>query len=111
MDVAVAEACNGMRMVFALLLVAYAFAFSIPLRNTTRFFLLLFSPAAALFCNVLRLIPTTLIYGYMDRSFGDDFHDWSGWLMLPVAFFLLMGVVKALKWALIPVMRYNLAYQ
>jgi hypothetical protein len=31
--------------------------------------------------------------------------------MLPVAFFLLMGVVKALKWALIPVMRYNLAYQ
>jgi exosortase len=111
MDVAVAEACIGMRMVFALLLVAYAFAFSIPLRNTTRFFLLLFSPAAALFCNVLRLIPTTLIYGYMDRSFGDDFHDWSGWLMLPVAFFLLMGVVKALKWALIPVMRYNLAYQ
>jgi exosortase len=111
MDVAVAEACNGMRMVFALLLVAYAFAFSIPLRNTTRFFLLLFSPAAALFCNVLRLIPTTLIYGYMERSTGDQFHDWSGWLMLPVAFFLLMGVVKALKWALIPVMRYNLAYQ
>jgi exosortase len=111
MDVAVAEACNGMRMVFALLLVAYAFAFSIPLRNTTRFFLLLFSPVAALFCNVIRLIPTTLIYGYMDRSTGDEFHDWSGWLMLPVAFFLLMGVVKALKWALIPVMRYNLAYQ
>ncbi len=111
MDVAVAEACNGMRMVFALLLVAYAFAFSIPLRNTTRFFLLLFSPVAALFCNVVRLIPTTLIYGYMERATGDNFHDWSGWLMLPVAFFLLMGVIKALKWALLPVMRYNLAYQ
>lgn len=111
MDVAVAEACNGMRMVFALLLVAYAFAFSIPLRNTTRVFVLLLSPVCALFCNVIRLIPTTLIYGHMDRATGDNFHDWSGWIMLPIAFFLLMGVIRALKWALLPVMRFNLAYQ
>lgn len=111
MDVAVAEACNGMRMVFALLLVAYAFAFSIPLRNTTRIFVLLLSPVCALFCNVIRLIPTTLIYGHMDRTTGDNFHDWSGWVMLPIAFFLLMGVIRALKWALLPVMRFNLAYQ
>jgi exosortase len=112
-DVAVAEACNGMRMVFALVLVSYAFAFSIPLRNTTRLLVLACSPIAALICNVIRLIPTVLVYGYQAEGskMGDHFHDWSGWFMLPVAFMLLMMVMKALKWALLPVMRFNLAYQ
>lgn len=110
-QVAVAEACNGMRMVFALVLVSYAFAFALPLRAGTRALVLLFSPVAALICNVIRLIPTVLIYGYSTTANGDLFHDWSGWLMLPVAFFMLLGVLKVLKWALLPVMRYNLAYQ
>jgi exosortase len=109
-DVAVAEACNGMRMVFGLVLVAYAFAFSMPLRGSTRALILIFSPVAALFCNVVRLVPTVLLYGYSGTKWGDWFHDWSGWLMLPIAFFLLMGVLRILKWALLPVMRYNLAY-
>jgi exosortase len=109
--VAVAEACNGMRMVFALVLVSYAFAFSLPLRNSVRFLVLLFSPAAALVCNVLRLLPTTLVYGYSTRQNGETFHDVSGWLMLPIAFLLLMGVIRVLQWALVPIMRYNLAYQ
>jgi exosortase len=109
-DVAVAEACNGMRMVFALVLVAYAFAFSMPLRASTRVLILIFSPVAALFCNVVRLVPTVLLYGYSGVEWGDWFHDWSGWLMLPIAFFLLMSVLRVLKWALLPVMRYNLAY-
>src|SRR5439155_4703023 len=39
--VTVAEACNGMRMVFPLILVSYAFSFALPLRNSVRFFLLL----------------------------------------------------------------------
>ncbi len=108
--VTVAEACNGMRMVFALVLVSYAFAFCMPFRNTTRFIILLCSPLAALACNVLRLIPTVHIYGNYPLETGEKFHDISGWLMIPVAFMLLMGVHKVLKWALLPVMRYNLAY-
>ena len=36
-----AEACNGMRMVFALVLVSYAFAYSMPLRNTVRILVLI----------------------------------------------------------------------
>jgi exosortase/archaeosortase family protein len=97
-------------MVFALVLVAYAFAFSMPLRASTRVLILIFSPVAALFCNVVRLVPTVLLYGYSGVEWGDWFHDWSGWLMLPIAFFLLMSVLRVLKWALLPVMRYNLAY-
>lgn len=109
-SVAVAEACNGMRMVFALILVSYAFAFSMPLRNSVRALVLIASPLAAIACNVVRLIPTVWLYGYSTTRIADAFHDVSGWLMLPIAFFILLGVVRLLRWALIPVAKFNLAY-
>ncbi len=110
-DVAVAEACNGMRMVLALVLVSYAFAFSIPLRWYARSLVLVLSPLAALGCNVVRLLPTVVLYGYADESVANAFHDVSGWLMVPLAFCLLLGIFAMLRWALIPVTRFTLAYQ
>jgi exosortase len=110
-EVTVAEACNGMRMVFALVLVSFAFAYSMPLRNSVRVLVLLASPLAAIFCNVVRLIPTIWLYGHAAKPLADDFHNVSGWIMLPIAFLLLMGIIRALRWALIPVAKFNLAYQ
>jgi exosortase len=110
-DVAVAEACNGMRMVFALVLVSYAFAFSLPLRQSVRIVVLAASPLAAILCNVIRLVPTIWLYGYGPSSVASQFHDLAGWLMLPVAFGLLLGIVRVLRWALLPVGRFNLAMQ
>ena len=46
--VAVAEACNGMRMVFPLLLISYGFAFGLPLRAGVRALIVLLSPLVAL---------------------------------------------------------------
>jgi exosortase len=109
--VAVHEACNGMRMVFALVLVSYAFAFTVPLRNSVRLVILLLSPVAAIFCNVIRLTPTVLFYGYSDEKTADMFHSAAGWAMLPIAFLLLMGITKALRWALVPTYRFTLAHQ
>ncbi len=105
-DVAVAEACNGMRMVFALLLVTYAFAFATPLKPSVRALILVLSPVAAIGCNVLRLIPTVYLYGHYPDTFGPIFHDLSGWAMLAVAFLLLMGTVRLLQWAEVPVMQH-----
>jgi len=110
-DVTVAEACNGMRMVFALVLVSYAFAYSMPLRNSVRLLVLAASPLAAIACNVIRLIPTVYLYGYADKPLAKTFHDFSGWIMLPVAFFMLLGIMRLLRWALVPVAKFNLAYQ
>lgn len=111
MPVAVAEACNGMRMVFALVLVSYAFAFSVPLRNSVRLMVLLLSPVAAIICNVLRLAPTVVLYGNAPAEVADSFHDIAGWLMLPVAFMMLMGTTRALRWAMVPTYRFTLATQ
>lgn len=109
-DVAVAEACNGLRMVFALTLVCYAFAFGNPLRPYVRILILAATPVAAILCNVVRLVPTVYVYGHFSPEFAEQFHNISGWVMLFVAFLMLMGILRLLRWALIPVYEYTLAY-
>jgi exosortase len=110
-EVAVHEACNGMRMVFALVLVSYAFAYTVPLRNSVRLMILILSPIAAIVCNVFRLTPTVLLYGYADEKTADWFHSGAGWAMLPLAFLMLMGITRTLRWALVPTYRFTLAHQ
>jgi len=107
--VAIAEACNGMRMVFTLFLVCYVFAFITPLLTYVRLLIILTSPITAVLCNVMRLIPTVWLYGHVKASAASAFHDIAGWVMLAVAFLLMMGIVKLLRWAMIPVAPYTLA--
>ncbi|MCL2645703.1 MAG: exosortase/archaeosortase family protein [Phycisphaerales bacterium] len=109
-DVTIAEACNGLRMIFTLTLVSFAFAFGTPLRGFVRILVLAACPLSTIFCNVLRLVPTVWVYGYYSGATAEKFHDISGWLMLLVAFLLPMGILRLLRWALIPVTQFTLAY-
>lgn len=97
-SVAIAEACNGMRMVGALALVTFAFAFSVPMRNRIRLALLILSPAVALLVNIVRLVLTTLAYGYASHEVAGVFHDVSGWAVLGLALIILWGVLRLLQW-------------
>jgi exosortase len=106
-EVAVAEACNGMRMVAALALVTYAFVFSVPMRQSIRLAFLVFSPLIALVVNIIRLAPTVLIYGYGSPEAGDWFHDISGWAMLAVALAILWAMQLLLRWLEIPIVPYS----
>lgn len=110
-QVAVGEECNGMRMVFALALVVYAFAFGTALRPGTRATLLAFSPLIALACNVLRLVPTGLMFGYGRSDAAERFHDLAGWVMLPVAMMLLVLILQGIRWLEFPVTKLRLATQ
>ena len=105
-EVAVAEACNGMRMVSALALVTLAFVFSVPMRNSVRLTFLALSPLIALIVNITRLIPTVLLYGYADGETADLFHDLSGWGALFVALAILSAVLWLLRWCEVPVAPY-----
>lgn len=96
--VAVAEACNGMRMVAALALISFAFIFSVPMRNHVRLLLLAVSPLIALVVNIVRLVPTVLMYGYGDVGLADLFHDLSGWAVLVLALAMLWGFLSILRW-------------
>lgn len=104
-DIEIAEACNGMRMVFALILVTYAVAFALRLRPSVRVSIIILSPVFAIACNVLRTLPTLWIYGHFPEAIGDAFHDISGWLMVFVAFGLILGMIQTLHWAQIPIMQ------
>ncbi len=110
-QVAVGEACNGMRMVFALTLVVYAFAFCTPLKPASRIVLILLSPLVAMVCNVVRLVPTSLIFGFGNVETAQTFHDLAGWVMLPAALFVLVGVLRTIHWLEFPVVSFRLASQ
>jgi exosortase len=110
-QVAVGEACNGMRLVLALTLVVYAFAFGTPLKPGARLTLLALSPIIAIACNVIRLVPTSLIYGFGDRETARTFHDLAGWAMLVLALAILWAVLRTFRWLEFPVSSFRLASQ
>jgi exosortase len=107
-NVAIGEACNGMRMVFALALVVFGFVFSAPFRTEIRIGLLVVSPLIALTCNIIRLVFTSIIYGFSTQEFADSFHWYSGLAMIPMALVMLVGIIRLLAWLDVPCMRWRL---
>ena len=105
--VAVGEACDGMRLMLPLGLVMYAFVFAIPLKSGARLSLILASVPVAIFCNTLRLVPTAFAYGYFP-SWATIIHDLGGWLMIPMAIWVLLLVLRLAVWLDLPVGRWRL---
>lgn len=102
-EVAIAEACNGMRMVAAMGLIAYAFVFSFPMRTWARVFLLAISPLVAILVNVIRLLPTTILYGYSSESIATTFHDVAGWAVLGLAIGMMWLVLALFRFLDLPI--------
>lgn len=108
--VEVAEACDGLRMAIALMILVATYALATPMNRIARIIFVISSPFVALFCNIVRLVPSVWVFGNCSHSFAEDFHDTAGWLMLPVAFFLFWGTLRLLRWATVPVTPYGLSY-
>ena len=96
-DVTIAEACNGMRMLLTLFMVCYVVAFTLRLRAYLRAFLLIASPVVAIISNVARLVPTLWMFGHKSHEAAERFHDISGWVMTFLSFLLLMGFFRLLE--------------
>ena len=90
-DVTIAEACNGLRMVLTLFMVCYLVAFSFPFKTCWRLLLLAATPLMAIVANVIRLIPTIWMFGHTSESRAEQFHSASGWAMTVIAFAVLMS--------------------
>jgi len=106
--IAVGEACDGMRMVLPLVLVVYAFVFSMPLRSGMRIFLVALAPGIALLVNVLRLVPSGVAYGFSDPEVALRIHEIAGWFMLVLAVLIMYGVLRVALWIDLPVHRWRL---
>jgi len=99
----IAEACNGMRMVSMLVLVAFAFVFVHPIRPWARVVLLLAAAPVAVACNVVRLVITVLAYGYTTADNADAIHDVLGWVMVVLSYLALAGLLWLMRWLVLPV--------
>jgi exosortase len=104
-EVTVEEACAGIRGIWALTLVAVAFAFASPFRWWVRALVLLSSPLLALLCNIIRLVPTVWVYGNYSGETADTFHDLAGWAVLFIGYLLLTGMTALLEFIGVPIYR------
>jgi len=102
-QVGIAEACNGMRSIMAVIMVCYAMAFATRIRPSARALLLIAAPFIALLANIIRLLFTVLAYGYGSEGLGDMLHDLLGWATIGVAFGFVAGAIALARWLMIPI--------
>lgn len=101
--VGVAEACNGLRMLTAFVMVAAVLAFIVARPAWQRVVLVLSSVPIAVACNVIRITATALVLLWIDQSLGSRlFHDLAGIAMMPLAIALLMGELWLMNKLLLP---------
>jgi exosortase len=91
-NVAVAEACNGLRMVTAFLVISALVVLLVKRTWWEKLIILASSLPIALFCNTLRLAITAVFFTILE---GDNveklFHDFGGYAMMPLALALVIG--------------------
>lgn len=96
--VAVAEACNGLRMAIAFILVTGVVAFVIPRATWQRVVIFLSSLPIALGCNIVRIVLTALLYRAGQAWLAEGiFHDGAGLLMMPLAVGLVLLELRLLQ--------------
>lgn len=89
---AVAEACSGLRMLTAFIVVAAAMAFMVKRPRWQLITLVATSIPIAIACNLARLCVTAVLYLAADSETAERFfHDFAGLTMMPIAVFLLFG--------------------
>lgn len=97
-QLSVAEACAGMRLMMAFVALGVAMAYLSDRRYWHRIILLITTVPIAIFCNVVRVTATGVIYVLIDPQFATgSFHTALGLLMLPVAFGLYWLVAFVLN--------------
>ncbi len=91
----VAEACSGMHLLLAFLALGVAMAYLEPRPILHRIILLLSTIPIAIFCNMVRVLLTGLIYIYIGSEWATgDLHTLLGMCMLVLAF----GLYGLLAW-------------
>jgi len=88
----VAEACSGLRMLTAFIIVASFIAYMIKRSRRKKAVLLLSSIPAGVICNILRIVVTAVLMLLVSAEVAEKFfHDFAGLVMMPAAVLLMFG--------------------
>ena len=91
-SVAVAEACNGLRMVTAFFVISGLVALLVKRAWWEKLVVLVSSLPIALLCNTLRLAITAVLFTFLEgEAWEQRFHDWGGYAMMPLALAMVVG--------------------
>ena len=100
---AVAEACSGLRMLTAFVVVTAAMAFMVDRPRWQKAVLVISSVPIAIACNLLRLCVTAVLFLVASSEIAEKFfHDFAGLTMMPLAVFILLGELWLLARLVVP---------
>ena len=89
---AVTEACSGLRMLIAFVIVAAFIAYMVNRSRRQKAVLLLSSIPVAVMCNILRLCVTAVLFLLASAEVAQKFfHDFAGLAMMPAAVLLIFS--------------------
>ena len=98
-SVGVAEACSGLRMLTAFVVVASLLAFLVRRPRWHKAVLLGASIPIAVFSNAVRSVLTAIVVYYSESTLVHEmFHDAAGLAMMPLGLLLSLGLLKFLGW-------------
>ncbi len=90
--VAVAEACNGLRMLTAFVIIAAWIALISRRKWWEKVLIVLSSVPIALICNTIRLTVTAIAFTVLSgEKWEKIFHDWGGLAMMPLALVMIVA--------------------
>jgi len=100
---AVAEACSGLRMMTAFVIVAAFMAYMVKRSRLKKTILLFSSIPVAVMCNIVRLCVTAVLFMIASSELAEKFfHDFAGMVMMPVAVMLMFAELWLLDKIIVP---------
>jgi len=101
--IAVVEACSGLRMLTAFIIVAAFVAYMVRRPRLQKGILLLSSVPVAVMCNILRILATAVLMLVVSADVAQKFfHDFAGFVMMPAAVLLMFGELRLMDWLIVP---------
>jgi exosortase len=97
----VQNACNGLSMLLTFITLSVGMVIVIRRPWADKLIILLSAVPIAILANVIRIALTGVLYNEAGKELGDRvFHDFAGWMMMPLALGILLLELKLLDWVL-----------
>ena len=94
-------ACSGLSMLLTFFTLSAGMAIVIKRPWLDKVIILLSAVPIAILSNVVRIALTGVLYNEAGKELGDRvFHDFAGWMMMPLALGILLLELKLLDWVL-----------
>ena len=98
----VEQACSGLSMLLTFLALSTGMALLVKRPWLDRAVIMASAVPVAVLSNVLRIALTGVLYNEGGKELGDRvFHDFAGWMMMPLALAILWAELKVLDWVFV----------